>query len=225
MILLVPSYVPKDKHRVAEIAQALTLNLENEYIDEVRVFAEDSPESHREMLESDHDGVEMLKEAFEHQKVRVIPLGKRVTHESLISYANAKLSGRRVCYANADVHFDETLGLLRERDLRGSFLCLAKWENERLHSPAGSQDAWIFEAPIPALVAPWKFGVGGTDNKIAHAAHEASLKTVNPCHSVILHHLHNSDGKPVSYAERYPAPWREVPESDLSCLPLKAVTS
>lgn len=223
MILLVPNYIHPDKARKLEIGRAMLMNLTSAQVEEMHVFVEDDEDVHREKLSAKDEGTSCLREALGHRKVHVLHLGKRVTHVTFISYANSKFKGRRVCYANADVHFDDTLGLLENRDLSGTFVCLAKWDGERIHSPAGSQDAWIFDSPIPFLLAPWKFGVAGTDNKIAHAAHEAGLKTVNPSQSVILHHLHHTKGGPVTYDDQYPPPYREVPVSDISSLPVKMV--
>jgi hypothetical protein len=138
----------------------------------------------------------------------------------LFEHANRYLNGAAVIIANADIFFDETLGLLEEEPLAGRMLCLSRWDQAadggfRHFDRPESQDAWIFEPPVPCIAADFCFGKPGCDNRLAYEAERAGLSMLNPSRSVRAHHLHNTGIRRYTERERLHGPIRLVPASFL----------
>jgi hypothetical protein len=185
MILLTGFYHDPDPRRRGELFECIERNAANARIDEVRVFIEDAtlPETISVTIPSNLS------------KVRLIPLGRRVTFRFLFDYANENLKGWTVVAANADIFFDETLGRLNGYDLTGKLLCLSRWDVQADGSTAlfehpSSQDAWIFQAPVPEIACDFHLGLPGCDNRLAWEAEHAGLQLFNPARTVRANHLH-----------------------------------
>jgi hypothetical protein len=149
-------------------------------------------------------------------KVHLVAHGRRCTYEDLFGYANERFAGCPVVVANADIYFDETLGRLRDYDLGGRLLCLSRWNVEADGSAwcfefAASQDAWIFEAPLPSLSCAFHLGVPGCDNRLAWEAMQAGLEVTNPARSIHAFHLHLSGVHRYSDGERIHGETEAVP--------------
>ncbi|HLK88360.1 MAG TPA: hypothetical protein VKZ18_00620 [Polyangia bacterium] len=182
--LLIGLYRVPDAARREEIAECLRRNLANEHIDAVHVFLEESFE------------VTELA-TLNHPKVLVVPHLKRATYRQLFDHAGRHLSGRRTIIANNDIYFDHTLGYLAPRELSRALVCLTRWDvhpdgSSVFFEHSGSQDAWIFRAPLVTFPSDWYLGLPGCDNRLAHEAAAAGLKLLNPARSVRIHHLHLS---------------------------------
>jgi len=192
VIRLVGFYQDRSAARMAEILDCLRRNLDSDHISEVHVFLED------------HADPAAFPE-LGHDKVRLVRHGQRLTFHDLFDYANRRLEGRRVIIANNDIYFDHTLARLERYDLRGKLLCLSRWDvqadgNAYLFNSCGSQDAWIFEAPLPRFTCNWHLGLPGCENRLAFEAGEAGLALENPSHTVRALHLHLSQVR--NYVER-----------------------
>lgn len=186
MILLTGLYEDADLRRRSELLECLKRNVENDQLDEIHLFAEESL------------GVDKLLTAYPllaAAKIGLIAQSRRVTYRDLFAYANDRLPGRRVIIANADIFFDHTLVRIGDDDLSGKLLCLSRWDVQPDGSACffdhpASQDAWIFQAPIREFLCDFHLGVPGCDNRLAWEAEHAGLVLSNPSRSLRAYHLH-----------------------------------
>lgn len=207
MILLVGLYVDPHADRMREFLTCLERNAANRAIAEVHVFVEQPVE-----LENLVASYPQLESA----KIRLLSWGRRVTYLALIDYANRELAGCRVIIANADIFFDHTLARFAHYDLRGWFLCLSRCDihadgSWSLFDFEASQDAWIFEAPIPAVDCDFPLGLLGCDNRVAWQAEHAGLAVSNPSRSIRAFHLHLTRMRRYTADQRLYGPTRGVP--------------
>lgn len=207
MILLGGWYQDRAPARASELLECVRRNCANPYVTQVHLFLEDR---------STPD--------LSDPKLRLMRHGRRLTFRDAFAYANASLAGRRVALANADIHFDETLGLLAGHDLRGKLLCLSRWDvqpdgTSTYFDFSASQDAWIFEAPLPQFACDWHLGVPGCDNCIAHEAAQAGLELWNPSRSIRAHHLHLTGVRHYTETQRLAGKGVAVTGSYLGTLP------
>jgi hypothetical protein len=184
MILLLALYHDAAPARMGELVEVLRRNVANEHLAEVHVFLEDRLDA-RAIPE------------LAHAKVRLVAHGRRVTYRDLLGYANRALAGRRVIVANNDIYFDATLARLDGYDLAGKMLCLSRWDvlpdgGIRIFDWSSSQDAWIFQPPLPDFPCDWHLGLPGCENRLAYEANAAGLTLENPARSVRALHLHLS---------------------------------
>src|ERR1700726_812036 len=180
MTLLIGFYADAEPARRGEFLECISRNASNANIEEVVVFVEDETTS------------AAVRERFPvlgHPKARLLEHGRRLTYSQLFAYANLNLNGAAVIIANADIFFDETLALLEEETLSGRMLCLSRWDQatdgtlSHFDRPE-SQDAWIFEPPLPPIAADFCLGRSGCDNRLAYEAERAGLLVLNPSRSV-----------------------------------------
>ncbi|MCU1501638.1 MAG: hypothetical protein JWM12_992, partial [Ilumatobacteraceae bacterium] len=188
MILSVGYYHDADDRRRGEIGECLRRNAANPRLAEVHV-----------LLEDDSSAAEVLAQVHpqDRAKVRVVEHRRRLTYADLFAYANAQLRDETVVIANADVFFDDTLGLLDGHDLFGQLLCLSRWDEQPdgttvYFDHPGSQDAWIFESPVRQMSAGFHLGTPGCDSRIAAEAQRVGMTISNPSRSIVVHHLHRS---------------------------------
>jgi FkbM family methyltransferase len=186
MILLIGFYSDPDADRRGELMECLRRNVSNHGIDEVHVFIEDA---------TDPEAILPTRANGQKSKLILIPLGRRVTFRFVFDYANRNLKGRTVMIANADICFDETLGRLNGHDLTGKLLCLSRWDVRADGSTVffehpSSQDAWIFQAPIPEINCDFYLGLPACDNRLAWEAEQAGLEISNPARTLHANHLH-----------------------------------
>ena len=211
MILLVGHYEEAQPQRAAEYREALRRNVANEHIECIRLLIEDGTSA--ELLRA-------RGEPYDNAKVQIASQGKRLTFDALFSMAERDWSGYPVIMANADIAFDDTLAMLEDVALQGSLLCLSRWNEsadgrlDHFDAP-NSQDAWIFEPPLPAIACAFELGTPGCDNRLAHEASRAGLRVLNPSRSLRSAHLHNSQVRNYTQRQRLPGPYRFVPASFL----------
>jgi hypothetical protein len=211
MILLTGFYRDPEPARHAEFIECLRRNALNEFIEQVHLLVE-RPADPSEVLQA-------LPLALQ-RKLRFARETGRLTFEQLFAYANSRLAGRRVIAANADIYFDASLRRLEPLDLRGAMLCLSRWDVQpdgrtRFLDMPSSQDAWIFEAPLPALRCNFPVGQWGCDSRVAWEAARAGLVLSNPSRSVRANHLHLSGVRRHPHQPWLQGPYREVPTGDL----------
>ncbi|CAM9445349.1 unnamed protein product [Phaeothamnion confervicola] len=149
-----------------------------------------------------------LRQAWETGRLRVVPLGRRMTFADAFRYADAHLASEVVAVANADIFFDESLGRFGDVstvDLAGQVYALRRWESEFDDEAAAeaaltfvpridSQDAWIFRAPLPlpamaAAAAEFPLGRPRCDNRLAAILMDAGLRVSSPSLSLVAHHV------------------------------------
>jgi hypothetical protein len=215
MIRLIGLYRDPSPARMAELVEVLRRNLADQRLAEVHVFLED------------HLQPGTIPELSNH-KVRLIPHGRRLTFRDLFDYGNRQLAGRPVIIANNDIYFDRTLGCLDGYELRGKLLCLSRWEvqadgSTQLFDSCSSQDAWIFQPPLPPFAADWYLGLPGCENRLAYEAQEAGLVLENPARSVRALHLHLSQVRHYSERQRLAGNGRVIQPDWLSGPSLRPV--
>jgi hypothetical protein len=211
MFLLIGFYEDANEQRMAEFSECVRRNALNPHIDQLTVFLEGDL-----TVEKATAKVPALANA----KVALVEHGPRVTFDFLFDHANRELSENAVVLANTDISFDESLGLLIDHPLDGQMLCLSRWDegadgSARLFDQANSQDAWVFEPPLPRITAPFGLGLPGCDNRVAYEAERAGLSLSNPSRTVRALHLHLSGVRRYTPEQRIPGPYRFVPPSFL----------
>jgi hypothetical protein len=212
MILLAGYYEDKNAARQAELLECLRLNVENTLLDEIHLFVEEPVGS---------DELRAARPLLCSRKIRLVERGLRVTYQDMFDYANAHLQNRRTVIANADIFFDHTLARLNGYDLSGKLLCLSRWDVQRdgsfqfFEHPA-SQDAWVFQAPVPEFPCDFHLGLPACDNRLAWEAARAGLALSNPSRSVRALHLHLSQVRRYRERQRLTGPTMEVPAKFLN---------
>jgi hypothetical protein len=206
LVALVGLYVDASAERLREFLTCIERNAANPKIADVHVFIEDSIDSVR---------LRMQYSQLALSKVRLVSHGRRVTYRDLFAHANRELTGRRVIIANADIFFDNTLSRLDGYPLSGRLLCLSRWDlhrdgSWRLFDFENSQDAWIFESPVPDFDCDFHLGILGCDNRLAWEAGRAGLVLSNPSHSIRAYHLHSSGIRRYTQNQRLHGPARGV---------------
>jgi hypothetical protein len=208
--LLAGFYADPEPARAREFIACLERNLANEHIAAVHLFVEEALGGR-----VPHDlGLPA------HPKLRLLSHGRRTTYSELFEHANARLAGQRVIVANADICFDHTLARLDSVPLAGRMACLSRWDllddgSLRFFDHPSSQDAWIFEAPLPPLACDFHLGLLGCDNRLAWEARAAGLGLFNPGRSVRACHLHRSGVRRYTEQQRLGGPVLSVEATDL----------
>lgn len=200
--LLAGFYEDPAPERMRELIACLERNLANDLIAEAHVF-----------LEVPGNGARLMAAyaILGHPKVRLIAHGRRTTFRDLFDHANAHLPGQRVIIANADIYFDHTLARLDGFDLSGKIACLSRRDvlddgSARFFEHPSSQDAWIFQAPVPPIACDFHMGLLGCDNRLAWEARAAGLAAFNPSRSVRIFHLHRSQVRRYTAEQRLSGP-------------------
>ena len=182
--LLVSLWDCDDPGRREEILTCLRRNLNNPCITRIHVFLEPGSRSWQEELRS--------------EKIETVPLEGYPSFGMFIDHANRHLAGSVVAIANADIFFDDSLELLRNHDLGGGVLALTRhnveptrgWTGRVWERNYGSQDAWIFRAPLPAIEAEVRLGYFGCDGLFARELQKAGVRATNPSGDIKAWHVH-----------------------------------
>lgn len=182
--MLIGLYKDKSDNRMREIVETFTFNIANDMIEKIHVFWEDPT--------SLEEAVKIIPE-LKHPKVDLIWHGRRLFFYDLFRYANANL--QRVIIANNDIYFGN-LDKLANYDLTGRILNLSRWDVFKWGVPKymdcdASQDAWIFQTPVP-LDPQFHLGWWGCDGRINKESVEAGLKVSNPSYEIFVYHNHPS---------------------------------
>jgi len=195
--LLTTLYPVRSAERRAELMHCIETNLRNPYVEDVTIFMECVEGVDAEWLLSLH--------ASFGERMTLLPIDHRTTYADYFVYANEKLAGQMVLICNTDIFYDESLRLVerfafpmnpssfmlaitrynyhpvsKKSDLQG-------WE---VGGNCGSQDTWIFKAPIRKFNWDITVGVIGCDSLLAQRAQEAGIALANPAVNIRTHHLH-----------------------------------
>ena len=192
MILLTGLYNEPNAARRAELRECLRRNAENEFIEQIVLFDEDSQPAE-------------LNSVLTLAKIKLVQHRRRLTFKDLFEFANRQPNGTRFIIANADIYFDHSLAWLRNYLLKDKLLCLSRWDvnsdgSATFFEHPSSQDAWIFESPIIEFNCDFQMGLLGCDNRLAWEADHAGLELSNPSRTIRANHLHLSHVR--NYTER-----------------------
>ncbi len=70
------------------------------------------------------------------------------------------------------------------------------------------QDCWAFKGDLPkGLNLDFCMGTPGCDNRLAQEFHQAGYTVINPFKDIRLYHLHRSQSRPYSEADRVTGPY------------------
>lgn len=183
-VLVINYFVSANPIRRHEIDYCVNANLKVDQIKSVISIGEDIP--------------------FSDPKLKIIKSAKRPTYQDMVDFCNDNLSGELCILSNIDIVFDDSLDLIHKIDMHNKLLCLTRWEHDlvgnwaanclrKKQAGAGTQDSWIFRAPLPVYDADFTMGQMCCDNKFALLAKKAGLECYNPCYDVICKHWHDSD--------------------------------
>lgn len=203
--LLVEWYADPAPARLAELRSAFMENLGNEHFADVRAFG----------------SIADLARLPDHKRLVKVPSPQRMTFARFFDYASGNLSGTVCVIANADIYFDDSLGMLATVDLEQQMLTLTRWDVQAdgrsvfLGRP-DSADAWVFRPPVSIPRCEFHLGKPGCDNRIAYLADEAGYIVSNPSLTVVAHHLHLSGQRNYRPADRVQGPYLQVHPSKLT---------
>jgi len=134
----------------------------------------------------------------------------RLTLKAAFQYASRHLAGRTCLVANLDIHYDESLALLRDEridlDWRHTYF-LSRYEHDEADYAIGTQcgpkyigshDTVVFVPPLPAtLVDRCDFALGtwGIENRVMWEFYQADVAFRNPCKDIRSWHVHKTQFK------------------------------
>lgn len=173
--------------RQEEFNKCLLENIKNPFIDKIVLLIEDGTT------------------APIHPKIAAINIHKRMTFADAMRWAKDNLAENiYFIIANLDIYFDDTLAELYDISMRSTCLALLRHDvgidgTRKIFGPRpDSQDAWIFQLPLPDAVnvedPAWNITLGypGCDNSIAYELVQHRFMVANPAHSINVLHIHNT---------------------------------
>jgi hypothetical protein len=197
-------YISRNSERQDELEFCLRHNLDNQYIDRVYLFC------HEDECRLQHD------------KIVAVKIGGRLRYADFFQFINQTRRQPEEIFilANSDIHFDDTLELLRKIDLVNNTVCLTRHEGDRLHKPARqSQDVWIIgKRLIPDKLieqSGFHLGLPGCDNRIAQVLYENGFNPYNPCSHIKCYHVHSSNFRTYCREDMVHGPYKMLEQSGL----------
>jgi LPS sulfotransferase NodH len=205
--LIVSMYYEGNQKRLNEYRVCFEENILNKSINKIHVFIE-------------HDTKQCLRlitqfDFLKSHKVVIIPFlsnkKRNVSYKDMVDYANNRLNGKDVIFANADIYFDESIRLAMKFNLSNSVLALTRWNKEeyldrnaqiwKRHS--WSQDSWVFRAPLDCNCNDIKLGWIKCDNRFAYELNEKGYKVLNPSETIKTWHVHENTSQDELYRDKY----------------------
>jgi len=182
--LLISLWECPDPDRRGELLACLQRNLANPRIAGIHVF----PEA----------GCDSWKNDLQGERIEIVNHEGYPSFATLIKYANRRLAGEVVAIANTDIYFDESLELLRDQNLDREVFALTRhnehpclsWNGRCWERNYGSQDVWIFRAPLPAVSTVARLGWFGCDGLLARDLQAAGIRVRNPSADIKAWHVH-----------------------------------
>jgi hypothetical protein len=193
--LIICLYNETNEERMYEYITCLENNLKNQFIDSIHIIYDTSKDNQSNQL----------LHYLQHKLVSISFISGRPTFGYCFDLANSLYPNSKIIVSNADIYFNETLGLIFRYNLRNKFIALTRWDVQKDGSlkikqrhngthtvPAmDAQDAWIFRTPIRTFFNNnIQLGTRGCDNLIAYQAFKSGLTTLNPSLTIQACHLH-----------------------------------
>ncbi len=191
-------YNETDQERALEYIACLEKNIAHPLIDEIHIIYDFATD----------DRINSLLLYVQQRPVTLHYVKGRPTFYYCVELAKRIAKNPYIIIANGDIYFNETLSSLDDYDMTDKFIGLTRWNVQadgtleifkQYHpdgsywdySSASSQDAWIFQIPLPTFFDNTiRLGTMSCDSRIAYHAEQAGLTLVNPCLSVQACHLH-----------------------------------
>lgn len=130
---------------------------------------------------------------FQHHKLKFVDVTDRPTYGTFFEYANANYNDQIVVVSNTDVMYDDTMLLfnnLRPERWNNRLYAITRTNEDGNLQNCGSQDTWVFKAPIPVFSWNLIVGIVGCDSFLAQKALEAGMYVQNPALSIRCSHRH-----------------------------------
>jgi hypothetical protein len=163
-----------DSKRAREYDTCLDRNVNNEYIDRVVIIEEE-------------DGSRSLDVWASHPKVSTVKLARKSFYSDYVEIANRQ--DGVVVIANADVHFDWSVGKLRV--IPNEALCAITRTD--CFDNLWSSDAWAFRPRMDVKGCEWSLGRYGCETAFCEQVkRQLNWGIWNPCYEVRLVHVHCS---------------------------------
>jgi hypothetical protein len=185
MFILVTSYyLSGNLERQKELDECLIRNSKNEFITSIFL-----------LNDKIHD-INFIESEYRHKIIQLVVNNdnkKRLYFNYAIRFINEYLFGERCILSNSDIYFDDTLKHLISKDMTNTMIALSRYDGEEVMG-IYSQDSWMFKSPlnIDLEKVNFQFGILGCDNVFANVVSVSGYNVVNPCKTIISHHLHNS---------------------------------
>jgi hypothetical protein len=211
-------YNETNEERIAEYLTCLEKNLAHDSIGQMHVIYDTSKDDKKNII------LNYLKS----KNIPITFINGRATYSFCFDLANELYPNSKIILSNADIYFNETLGLLDNYDLINKFLLLTRWDIHKdgtlsLHafSPnkkSYSQDSWFFSTPFSFQGGNIYLGIPGCDGTIASHAKKNGLALLNPCFSIQGCHLHlselrNYDKATYPHAGLLPTPYDKITDT------------
>ncbi len=198
IVLITSLYNETVFERQQEYIDCLNKNINDHNIDKIHIFYDNS---------KDKKNNNVIFETIKDLNLDKSIINKRPNFRQIFNFVNSHYPDHLIVIANADIYFDETLNLVNSIDFDTTFVALTRWN---IINPKGlldyqpfhvegspvlySQDVWIFKTPIKNLdIFKIELGTAFCDGNIAYLAYKAGYKVMNPCLSIVTHHLQLSN--------------------------------
>ena len=209
--LITQSYISTSTNRTWELLHSLYLNLQNPFLTKIHLLQEPQFSFARIQSSLKTQYPDISDKLFDKLFVHSHSGQKRLLASEAFEYASKHLKANIVILSNADIVFDETIGLLlgEKSDLNyiTSFF-LSRYElPDHLNSSLGTQcsskfqgshDSFIFIPPLPqSVIANSNFALGswGIENRLLYEFEQVGIRGRNPCKSIKSWHIHWSSVK------------------------------
>lgn len=193
MILWTSWFHIKDEEHRNEVLRSIEVNLENPYIEKLKLLCE---------IEFPH----------KHPKLECIPITVRPTYQTFTDMFDL---GDINTIANSDIVFDYASTAKINQIKPNNAYCITRyqlesdyrrpvseWKGTFWQEVSGvSQDAWVIYKPIRKIIADFYPGVLGCENRFTLSMHEAGLQLSNRGPSIKIFHVHASSER--NYALTY----------------------
>jgi hypothetical protein len=186
MFNLITSYYKiNNEERQNEINKSLLYNLQNEYINKIY------------LLNSEIYNLDFVDNIYNSKIIQIVVNNNnkdRLYYDYVIHFINNNILNEKCIISNSDIYFDNTLKYLENYNFNNKVIALTRYDNGKLLNGCDSQDSWIFISPlnIDISLCNFKFGIPGCDNIFAYIIKKCGYDIINPCKTIITHHLHNS---------------------------------
>lgn len=195
--LLTVMYNVSNKERLEEFKYVFERNLYNKLIETIVVFYE--------ILDGE---VPIIYDFLSHKKIKIVVKNKKsprtISFNEMMEYCNINLHGKMCIMSNNDIYYDNTLekikktNLIKNKDVlaitRNNFFEFRiKKNNTVWEKNEGSQDTWVFCAPIKLFDPIINIGWIASDNRIAYELEKAGYNVYNPTHDINCVHYQHQD--------------------------------
>lgn len=149
-----------------------------------------------------------------HFITNIIEIEDRLTYREIFDMTADYPNGINII-ANSDIYFNETIGWTKFMD-NNSCYSLSRWDYIGrnlcvLFDRKDSQDVWIFKGKVhESIKGNFTLGIAGCDNKIAYEINGAGYKILNPSKTIHAIHLHESNHRTYTGADRLHPPFHFI---------------